>query len=284
LAIRSFISGDKQRSYLIVNPQSLESHIVLASEVTILKEFPSQSHLAETIARTTAPPYRLQNHGLAHSLRSVSGMFLTVDLCPSRRPFEKGLFESLAAIATTKGEPVPVAICISGTWLSAHREEIAWLKEQERQGLLAITWVNHSLTHFYDSALPLTKNFLLADGTDQRREILENEVRMLEAGLTPSLFFRSPGLVADERLVKLLHELSLIPLGADAWLAKGKEPKAGSIILVHGNGNEPQGIVKLMKPLQGPKSPLFLPLAEAVVPERDKTVDKPSRTGQIYPQ
>jgi len=34
----------------------------------------------------------------------------------------------------------------------------------------------------------------------------------------------------------------LIPIGSAAWLAKGETPRAGSLILVHANGNEPEGI------------------------------------------
>jgi hypothetical protein len=87
---------------------------------------------------------------------------------------------------------------------------------------------------------------------------------MIGKGLPPSVFFRFPGLVADEKLIKLLAKLSLIPLGADAWLAKGEEPRKGSIILVHGNGNEPPGIARLMNILQTPNPPNFLPLLLAV--------------------
>ena len=36
-----------------------------------------------------------------------------------------------------------------------------------------------------------------------------------------------------------------VPLGADAWLAKHQEITPGGIILVHGNGNEPAGIVSI---------------------------------------
>jgi hypothetical protein len=32
-----------------------------------------------------------------------------------------------------------------------------------------------------------------------------------------------------------------LPIGSDAWLANKVKPKEGSIILLHGNGNEPYG-------------------------------------------
>ncbi|WP_345329642.1 hypothetical protein [Mucilaginibacter defluvii] len=34
----------------------------------------------------------------------------------------------------------------------------------------------------------------------------------------------------------------LIQVGSDAWLAKGQRATPGSIVLIHGNGNEPIGV------------------------------------------
>ncbi|WP_063653705.1 hypothetical protein [Candidatus Arsenophonus triatominarum] len=42
--------------------------------------------------------------------------------------------------------------------------------------------------------------------------------------------------------MKKIKNLGLIPIGSNAWLAKGEQPKSGSIVLIHGNGNEPAGI------------------------------------------
>jgi hypothetical protein len=278
LAIRSFSKAGTPY-YLLVDQENLATRIAPTSSVKPAAAA-APPPLNDILTKKTLPPYSVQNFGLKHAMKSVSGMFLTVDLCPSKRPFEKGMFEALANISKTSARPTPVAICISGAWLSTHREELSWLKDQEQQGLLTITWVNHSLSHFYDPALLLERNFMLAAGTNQRMEILANEVAMLEAGITPSPFFRFPGLVSDERLVKLLRELSLIPLGADAWLAKGEVPRDGSIILVHGNGNEPPGIVKLMKLLQSPNSPHFLPLTAATAASRNNLLDKAATAGQ----
>jgi hypothetical protein len=160
---------------------------------------------------------------------------------------------------------VPVAVAITGAWLRKHPAELSWLGEQVAGRHLEITWVNHSLTHPYDPKVPLNKTFLLTPGTDFQREVLETEQLLLENGLTPSAFFRFPGLVADGTLLEKLRELSLIPLGADAWLAKGEAPTSGSFILVHGNGNEPAGIRKLMPLLQHHDLRL-LPLRQAFAP------------------
>lgn len=86
--------------------------------------------------------------------------------------------------------------------------------------------------------------------TDMNYEILETEKAMLKNGLLPSVFFRFPGLVSDQQLVYKLTDYGLIPIGTDAWLAKGQQPQAGSIVLIHGNGNEPTGVNDFIKLLQ----------------------------------
>ena len=73
---------------------------------------------------------------------------------------------------------------------------------------------------------------------------------MLKNGLLPSAFFRFPGLVSDQQLVYRITDLGLIPIGTDAWLAKGQQPQAGSIVLIHGNGNEPVGVDDFIKLLR----------------------------------
>jgi len=91
---------------------------------------------------------------------------------------------------------------------------------------------------------------LLEPGTDINYEVLETEKAMLKNGLLPSVFFRFPGLVSDQQLVDKIVGFGLIPIGSDAWLAKGQLPKSGSIVLIHGNGNEPIGVddfIKLLK-------------------------------------
>ena len=48
---------------------------------------------------------------------------------------------------------------------------------------------------------------------------------------------------------KIKNKFFLIPLGANAWIAKSQKPQNGSIILVHGNKNEPQGIKMFLEQL-----------------------------------
>jgi hypothetical protein len=255
---------------LLINPKTLETTV---SPIASLKAFDAPVGPTEVQAtpfdraliRYTSPPFRLQNHGAARAALPVDGMFLTVDMCPSKRPFEKEFFSAVAGLSRRSGQATPLAICMTGSWLENHRDDLAWLVQQVRDGRLAITWINHSFTHPYDPKKPLARNFLLSPSIDFEREVLATEQLMLENGLVPSPFFRFPGLVADGKLLEKLRHLSLIPIGSDAWLAKGEQPRSGSFILVHGNGNEPAGITRVM-PLLRNGGLRLLPLAEAFAP------------------
>jgi len=263
LAIRSFKS-DGVAQFLAVDPASFQSFVLPATTLKLSGATPEtalgSSRLMRAIKRYDAPPYTLQNGGATRAASQVAGEFLTVDLCPSRRPFERELFQALAA--TGKGAPVPVAVAVSGVWLASHPEELSYLRGESAAGRLAITWMNHSYHHVYEPRAPLARNFLLTPGTDFSGEVLELEQLLLSRGMVPSPFFRFPGLVSDAATVRRLRELSLIPVGSDAWLAKGETPRKGSFILVHGNGNEPKG-VKLLLPMLRSGELQLLPLPEA---------------------
>jgi peptidoglycan/xylan/chitin deacetylase (PgdA/CDA1 family) len=127
-----------------------------------------------------------------------------------------------------------------------HPLDLAWLRQLEQDREITVTWINHSFHHRYAPALPLSRNFLLEPGTDLGAEVLKTEAAMIENGLQPSVFFRFPGLVSDPTLMGRVISYGLIPIGSDAWLAKGQVPSPGSIVLVHGNGNEPVGIAKFL--------------------------------------
>lgn len=244
IAIR-FFTSDGHPKLLAVDPFSFKTQVVDASGFSTARtetEKPSDSPFLLALQKHAAPPFPVQNDGARRAEKATGGVFLTVDLCPSRSSFEKGLFEAMERLPQASEGAVPVAIAISGLWLEKHPDEFDWLVNEERGGRLAITWVNHSWDHPYHPGEPLERNFLLTPGPDFDQEVLRVEQALLARGITPSIFFRFPGLVSDERLVKRLRELSLIPIGSDAWLAKGEEPKDGSFILVHGNGNEPRGV------------------------------------------
>lgn len=184
------------------------------------------------------------------------GAFLTADLCPSRKPLDRAI---LARLARERG--TPVALAVSGAWLRAHPADIAWLAERARSSQLELTFVNHSDHHRVAPGQPPGRNFMILPDTDAIAEILGAERAMLAVGATPSVFFRFPGLISNAALARALADLHLVNLGSNAWLALGEQPKPGSIILTHMNGNEPAGLVRLSVLLdQGrlrPLRPLF---------------------------
>ena len=147
-------------------------------------------------------------------------------------------------------KPAPIALSVSGLWMQNHKEDLGWLKQLRNEGEIRITWVNHSYNHRVSKTAPLKENFLLEPGTDISYEVLATEQLMLKNGLVPSAFFRFPGLVSDQQLVYKITDFGLIPIGSDAWLAKGQQPNAGSIVLIHGNGNEPVGVEDFIKLLR----------------------------------
>ena len=161
------------------------------------------------------------------------GIVISIDLCQSHKPYEKKLFRALEDLGRKQGKPVPIAVSIAGGWIKKHQGELAELKKM----YLNITWVNHSYTH------PIENDFLNAPNVDFRHEVLANIDLMKQNGLTPSKYFRFPGLRHNALRLKQLHDLGYTNFDADAWLAKGQKIKAGSIILIHGNGNEVPGVV-----------------------------------------
>jgi hypothetical protein len=204
------------------------------------------------------PSAVIVNGGLIHG--GTAGSFVTGDLCPSHRPLDRAFLEKLKAA----GSPVPVALAISGLWLTRHQADFQWLREQERAGALNITWVDHSYHHPYEPGRPLPENFLLTPGTDMQAEILDTERLLIANGETPSVFFRFPGLISNSATMQAAQADHLIVLGADAWLAKTQRAGPGGIILVHVNGNEPAGLEIFSTLLSAGKLPQpFRPIAEA---------------------
>ena len=253
--LRSFRQSGEKR-VLTVDPQTLET-LVRPEKGLHLKRlsFPA---LRE---RTVNEPYGRalldsetngashQDAGIVHALPAGNGVVLTVDLCPSPRPLDRRLFESVIETFRPAEKPVPLGIALTGRWMEKHPDDLAWLRTLEASGEISVTWINHSYNHRYAKDLPLSRNFLLEPGTDMRKEILATEALMIRNGLTPSVFFRFPGLVSDLSLVKRVVSYGLAPIGSDAWLAKNakdQSPSPGSIVLVHGNGNEPVGVKRFL--------------------------------------
>ncbi|RFZ91775.1 hypothetical protein D0C36_09975 [Mucilaginibacter conchicola] len=179
-----------------------------------------------------------------------TGISLTADLCPSHRPLDRRIFTDIINGFKQVEQPVPIALSVSGLWMKHHIADLNWLKQLQAQHHIYVTWINHSYNHRVSASAPLKTNFLLEPGTDINYEVLETEKLMLANGLLPSAFFRFPGLVSDQQLVYQITGFGLIPVGTDAWLAKGQQPQAGSIVLIHGNGNEPVGVTDFINLLR----------------------------------
>jgi hypothetical protein len=245
IAIRQLTHGHAAY-WLVINPFSLEAELLPETALNLSREVPEPLWQAtpyfRALSKHTAAPFPLFNDGISRADQHAPGFFLTVDLCPSLKPLEQFFLESTARLPQSRKGPVPVAIALTGAWANNHQAELQWLQSQAAAGRLAITWINHSYSHPYDKSQPNNLTFLLTPGIDLNTEILAMERLMLSRGIVPAPFFRFPGLISDQKAVQTLFSLGLIPIGSDAWLALGETPQPGSIILVHGNGNEGAGI------------------------------------------
>lgn len=197
--------------------------------------------------------FALQDAGIIHGWPVEKGINLTVDLCPSHKPLDRTIFTSLISEFGKIEKPVPIALSITGLFMLDHTNDMEWLNSLEAKGDIDITWINHTYNHYYEPKMPLTENFLLKPGTNIDFEVLQTEIALLERQLLPSVFFRFPGLVSDNSVSSNIINYGLIPIGSDAWLAKGQKANAGSIVLIHGNGNEPVGVNDFIKLLQSEK-------------------------------
>lgn len=192
----------------------------------------------------------LQDAGLQRADTTRHGFSLTVDLCPSHKPLDRQFFLDLVDAFGPEERPVPVTVSLTGSWMKAHPADLAWLRQQNARRQLAVTWVNHTYHHHFNPKAPINANFLLTPGTNLRQEIMLQEQAMLAVPLRPAVLFRFPGLVSDKAVFDSVLAMGLLPIGSDAWLAKGQHPVDGSLVLVHANGNEPQGIADFLKLIQ----------------------------------
>ena len=242
---------------MLVNPQTLETKVdqvtfyqVKFMTLTGARAFFQDTPYIRAIDKAEKQSVSIQDAGIESGLPKETGISLTADLCPSHRPLDRIIFTDIFREFQKVERPVPVALSITGIWMQQHPDDLAWLKKIQEDGEIYITWINHSFNHRVSLSLPLRENFLLEPGTDINYEVLETEKAMLKNGLLPSVFFRFPGLISDQQLVYRITDFGLIPIGTDAWLAKGQLPQAGSIVLIHGNGNEPVGVEDFIKLLR----------------------------------
>ncbi len=256
MILRQFVN-DGKTYLLLVNPQTLETKIdepgfYAIRQMTIdeARAFFKSTPYVKALQRAEKQSVNMQDAGIESGMPKQTGISLTADLCPSRKPLDRRIFNSIITEFKKVEQPVPIALSVTGIWMRQHPHDLEWLKELQDKHEIFITWINHSFNHRVSLKLPLKENFLLEAGTNINYEVLETEMAMLKNGLMPSVFFRFPGLVSDQKLVYQITDFGLIPIGTDAWLAKGQQPQAGSIVLIHGNGNEPVGITDFIKLLK----------------------------------
>lgn len=245
---------NSQTHYFIVDPKTLETSVAVLQPQTVkplpwetLKQQFQQTPYFRAIRTEQQRDANLQDAGLERADTTERGFSLTIDLCPSNKPLTRSVFEQLISAFSPEEKPIPITITITGLWMARHADDLAYLKNLVSRGQLDITWVNHSYYHHYDPRLPLSVNFLLEPNTDLPKEILLNEQAMLKNGLLPSIFFRFPGLVSDKAIFDRVLSFGLLPIGSDAWLAKKQQPRQGSLVLIHANGNEPLGIADFIQ-------------------------------------
>lgn len=240
--------------YLLVDPTTLETtistllpgNVRLVAWPALLAKI-SQTAYARAMGTEKQRDGSLQDAGIERAGTTQQGFSLTIDLCPSTKPLTRSVFEALIQAFEPAQKPVPVTITITGVWMANHQADLDYLKSLVNRGDLAITWVNHSFHHRFDPLRPLPVNFLLQPNTNLRNEVLLNEQAMLKNGLIPAIFFRFPGLISNKTTFDEVLALGLLPIGSDAWLAKGQPVRRGSFVLIHANGNEPLGIADFMR-------------------------------------
>jgi hypothetical protein len=250
-----------QKYFLVADSNTLETQIISAkglNEIPCTWEQLNERYKDKPYIRALGfaktQSFAIQDAGIIHGYPKEKGITLTIDLCPSHKPLDRVIFNSLITEFSNIEKPVPIALSLSGRFMLTHSEDLIWLKSLEDEGEIRITWINHTYNHHYDPDVPLQDNFLLKPGTDIDFEVLGTEIAMIEHGLLPSVFFRFPGLVSDNTIVGKIIQYGLIPIGSDAWLAKGQQSASGSIVLIHGNGNEPTGVADFIKLLKSEKN------------------------------
>ncbi|MBC7691443.1 MAG: hypothetical protein H7222_06705 [Methylotenera sp.] len=265
-AYRSF-ELDHEKRILVVDTQTFQSRLMDPRLLECSDEFSvaiAQSPYGRALNTTDSAPFPMADDGIQHSQKPVDGVFLTADLCPAgAHKFEQRFFDALEHLAIDRHQPIPVSLAVTGLWLKGHEAHFQEIRNLEKKGLIQVTWINHTHSHPYRVGVPESRNFVLTPGIHPEAEIQGPEMELLKRGEVPSVFFRFPGLISNETWIRRLKSHSLIPVGSDAWLAKGQKPQSGSIILVHANGNEPEGIDRFLHWL--PKSSAlgsFLPLTD----------------------
>lgn len=248
--IRSLVIDGKPAK-VVVDADSLQTSLVEATvlEASSTKDAFADAPYEKSLASLASGTKTLSHLGPDAPRAAAEQFALTIDMCQSHKPWEKRLFDWLVSLSNQTHAPIPIGIAMTGVWAKAHTAELDRLNAWQAEGKIAITWVNHSSTHplHCKNTSCSEATFLTEPGTDMDEEVFGLERSLLARGMMPSTLFRFPGLVHNQERLKQLSRLSLMPLDADGWIAKGEPIKDGAVVLVHGNGNEPAGITGFLK-------------------------------------
>jgi hypothetical protein len=225
--------GDPPASYLVSEAEMDGTFEAASIAGTVWEErmrwFRSEATRGRGLRRSEAPDL-------------IKTMAVTADMCWSLRPMERRLFD-LARSSASEGSGGAITVFMCGRWLEQHPDDMEYLMDLEAAGL-DIIWGLHSWVH--PKSLGFMNEFSQLEVVS---DTLRLEQEMLAWGIVPIVSYRFPGLIHDPQRLGTILDMNLLPIDADAWIAAqgsgheyGGPLVHGSIVLLHGNGNEPKGI------------------------------------------
>lgn len=232
ITLRRIQNYDDKIFYLTLNLNTLKTNI-LSSEQVSVTNFDEADFKHTNYYKIKELAKSKNNSWTGIDQFNVDHHVLTLDLCPSKKKTDMKFLDFLQ-----KSKIDFFYLAVSGKWILDHQDDLNLIQKKFKN----VFWINHSFNHYYDPKKENNENFMLSKGTDLQVEVLQNEKTMLENDIMPSPFFRFPGLVANKELYFKVLSYGVIPIGSNAWLAKGQKISKGSVVLLHANGNEPQGL------------------------------------------
>ncbi len=260
---------DSLKYYVVANPFRLTSQVVAKDSLRVYKYAP----VSVTMKSPLLVGMKLMKKGkavypvtgLTHGQKKeYPGVFLTIDICPTSKEINKIFFSELESLRFRDQKPIEIAVSLSGRWLEKHLEDFQWLLEKQRNKVFNITWINHSYSHPYLINVPADSNFFNLKDTDWQEDSFKMEAEFIKYNIPPPIYYRFPGLVSSKKLMKKVEKFNLLPIGTDAWIGKEQIPMPGSIVLVHGNGNEIWGTKGFVRLLAEHPEWELLPLRETI--------------------
>ncbi len=244
--IRTFII-DNEIYYLIINRSTLDAYIVRENIVlhNSKEDKNKNTKLDLMLQKYKEKPLKFRESN--NTKNDKMQFFLTIDMCPSSKNYydDDILYDWLKNISKEDKIKIPLGISITKSWAEKHKKGFDKIRNTKE---FNISWINHSSTHPLSSKEGIKNYLFMTDkNVNFEKEILDLEEFLLNKGEIPSIFFRFPGLIYNQELLCKLNKMSLIALDSDTWINKEEHLKNNSIVLIHGNGNERDGIYKFKK-------------------------------------